>query len=359
MSKNLSDSAEHLKNIFKEYHDLIINNGSNSTLIPKEKYNERINKYVKTLSPRGLLLVMSDNKPIVSFEDVKELDRELFKTWPYYSYEELDEMGLREIDQKWMGTREAKLKEYFQDQYQDCLERIEHYKPEAGTPKDTLKQEISISESDKTVNCNVFRCNGGNWTIKYKSETISPRDGMYLKYIALLLENPFPKKFTYNELQLEIEKISNLNTSVEQRGEVKDMLNSSMSVQSGGSEILDNEYIRSAIAKNEELEKQKGDAEALGNDEKAAELKEEIEKIERHVLALTKKGTSFNFANTDLKKQKDRIDRGITRCIKNIKKECKKKGSDHLFIGEHICDSICFKQGYIFYMPKESTNWNK
>lgn len=147
MRENLNDSAATLKNIFKEYYYLIVNNGSDSRFLTKDKYNEIMDRCVRTLSERGLLLVMAGNKLIISFEDVKDLNRELFKTWPYYSYKELDEMGLCKINgngQKtypsWMINKEAKLKEYFQDQYLDCLERIENYKLGASTPKDTVKQ---------------------------------------------------------------------------------------------------------------------------------------------------------------------------------------------------------------------------
>lgn len=159
MRENLSDSAANLKNIFEEYYYLIINTGSDSHFLTKDKYNEIMDRCVRTLSKRGLLLVMAGNKLIISFEDVKDLDRELFKTWPYYSYKELDEMGLCKINgngQKtypsWMINREAKLKEYFQDQYLDCLEKIENRKLGASTPmqipRDTKCQDL-VSKPEK------------------------------------------------------------------------------------------------------------------------------------------------------------------------------------------------------------------
>lgn len=206
---------------------------------------------------------------------------------------------------------------------------------------------------------NVFYCSGGRWTIRYEAETIYPSNSLYLKYVKYLLENAYPKKFSYDELYLAITGSPELNTSKEQREETRNRFDEDMASQSTSGEMLDADYVKELKKRVNNLKKEMEDAKELGNDEKAAELQGEIDTIQKQGLTYVKKdGKSFKFIDHKQKSKKDTIMKGVKRCIKKIKKESLKGDCKNLLIWKHMNESIKLEGGNVFYMPKIPTTWN-
>lgn len=140
---------------FQRYYELIIHQEFiNEKGYPelRDGFNKSIKPCVDILSPIGALLTTPGGTKITSYEDIKTLYREMFKSWPYYTYEELDKNGWYEIvidedgkesksySSDWMQDSVKVFEGYFKTQYKICLGRLDNIEQEA------IRQGIAMQE---------------------------------------------------------------------------------------------------------------------------------------------------------------------------------------------------------------------
>jgi hypothetical protein len=195
---------------------------------------------------------------------------------------------------------------------------------------------------------NIFRQKGEVWDIVYQGRSFSLKDIKGLHYVKFLLRHP-TKKFTPRQLS------EGIGESVPAKG---DKVNSSMSgtrLEELGlrstpwdagtidtETMVDQQTINQLIQKLEKLKEEKEDAEICHNDERAAQLQDEMEKIAAYLSNTTCHGNVKRFTTNS-----DKIRISVTKRIRDAIDKIERH-DDMLF--RHL--DHCIRTGYkCFYNP--------
>lgn len=220
--------------------------------------------------------------------------------------------------------------------------------PEVRTHQKPLPQTTQESK-DMPAGHNVFRWKDGTWEITFDGKTIRPSNSLGLRYINYLLKYPNPEK------EIHVNKLKSITENSEEAKQTLKSKGKNVGTAEGLEEtnlkddFLDKDTITNYKQRIEKLTREKEDAEELGNDERVAEIQDDIEKIKGELKrSMGKGGKSRKFTDAT---ERNRI--AITNCIRDALDKIKEA---HPSLREHL---KTIKTGEkCAYKPETNINWN-
>ncbi len=224
-------------------------------------------------------------------------------------------------------------------------------------PLDGENEEGKIEEfaaGTRQTNDYEFLLEGEYWKITYEGKTINLRNSKGLQYIHYLLNNP-GKEFQVLVLVHEIMKspppIDTYNGMSKEQTE-EQLIEDGLSKGSTG-EVIDERAINEYKDRYNELEDELEDETIPKSDERIAEIREEIEKISKALIAGRDKHGHPRKVADDAEKARKAVSKAIKESLDKIKDE----QSGHSALWRHFVNTLTIGTS-CSYKPESPIHWN-